>query len=439
MINFKLRLLPSRLIVLSVLAYSVTSVNAAEWKTEPSLSIRALYNDNLRMRPESSKEGSAGYSLVPQVKFAGIEQSIWDVLFNVKGKVDRYTGIEDGDNESLFFTFNGGRQTELTDWRLNTSYTRNTNFDTDFGDQNPDAGLDDRTERTTALISPSVKWSMSETSQLSLSLSNVDVAYDEVTSFNFQDFTTNSASIIASWSATEAHTIGFTSSYTEYDSPGTNFSYDQIVLQLDYTYTINPLSNISFSLGGRRLNSVLGNAITACNVFIGGSFSDSFLPVNGGCPDSITDGVVTVPVEPEFGEVEDSNDGTVADLTYSRFTETTSHSLTASRNVIPSGLGGAQERRQLTYIFNVSNTERFSTNLILNASETETLTGVSAINDRTRYRIEPSVKYRLNKNWSLQFLYRYIGQEFVDNTRDSASNAVYINLFLHWPRLTTTY
>ncbi|MFK5984502.1 MAG: hypothetical protein QM479_03605, partial [Pseudomonadota bacterium] len=110
-----------------------------------------------------------------------------------------------------------------------------------------------------------------------------------------------------------------------------------------------------------------------------------------------------------------------------------------SRKIIPSSFGSAQEQRSFTYQFNIKNTERFTTHLILNATETETVSGVDSSNDRTRYRIEPSVTYKLTKNWNLSFRYRYIEQNLSDSNEDSTSNAIFVNLFLHWPKLVTTY
>jgi len=420
-----------------------TSVQAAEWKSEPSINFRTQYNDNVRMRAEENNpEGSAGFTLEPRIKFAGIEQQLWDMSIDAVGKITRFQDIEDGDSENLFFVFDGGKQTERTDWRLNTKYSRNTNFDTDFTTENPDAGiLDDRTERTTVSISPSVSWSTSQTSQVSFSISTVDLSFDEVSRSNYRDSNTDKADFSAYWQVTQRHQLGFTTSYTESDTPEADFSYDQTVLQLDYTYTINKLSKLSFSLGGRRLNSLKENVLVACeanNVVVPiEQFASNECPLLAGDPTSGQ----TFPVTPVLENVKNKDDGTVVNLSYSSETERSSHRLNGGRTVVPSSFGGAQEVRDASYQFSLKNTERLTTKLILSASESSTISGTASSfsNDRTRYRVEPSVSYRLTKNWNLQFIYRYIQQDFSDSSRDSTSNAVYINLYLHWPRLATTY
>jgi len=388
-----------------VLCACSVGVHAAEWKSEPSLFLKGQYNDNVRLRADNANpEGSTGFTLEPRIKFAGEELNLWDIAVDARAKVTRYQDIEDGDSENIFFVFDGGKQTERSEWRLNASLDRNINLDTDFDTSNPDNGaFNDRTVRKTASISPSVAIDASEILRLTLFLNNTDVSFEEVTSLSYQDYTYSSLSFIADWTVAQNHQLGFTSSYSEYESPGSSFSFDKSILQLDYTYIINPNASAALSFGGRSLESLR-----------------------------------TVPV---VGDLKNKDNGTVVKLSYSSRTETASHRFTASRDVSPSSFGGAQEIRSATYLYRIENTERFTTKLILDASESSTINGtlVSRFNDRIRYRVEPSLTYKLNRNWNLQFLYRYIGQDFTGNDRDSAANAIFINLFLHWPKLATTY
>jgi hypothetical protein len=432
--GFKLKL--NRAVLLAMCACSVSVANAAEWKSEPSVFMKTQYNDNVRMRADKNNpEGSSGYTLEPRVKFAGEELRLWDMAIDTRAKITRYQDIEDGDSENLFFKFDGGRQTELTDWRLSANYSKNTNFDTDFDTTNPDLGIGDRTERTTISAAPSVLWNTSETSQIRFSLKASDVTYGKVTNLRYKDYTNNSVDFSALWMLAQNHQLGFTSSYSEYDSPDTNFSYNQTVLQLDYTYTINPLSDISVSLGGRSLDSLRSNVTTSC-IFddtIGGG---SIPPTNGQCPDSPL-------VTPVIEDLPSKDTGTVTNIAYTKKSELSSHRFTGGRTISPSSFGGANEIRSATYQFSIKNTERFTTKLLLSITDSETVSGTlsSKFNDRTTYRFEPSVSYNLTKNWKLQFLYRYLEQDFATTiiNRDAASNAVFVNLYLHWPKLVTTY
>ena len=399
-------------------------VVAAEWKVEPVIYLKTLYDDNVRMKTDlDNPEDSTAYVFEPLVKISGEEQSIWDVSIDARGRVSRYQDIEDADDENVFFDFNAGRKTELSDWRLNTSYERNTNFDTDYDTESPLAGLlDDRTDRTTVTVVPSVSFITSEISQLNFSLFSTEVSYDEVTSLGITGYEYASANLSSSWRVEQNHQLGLTGSYSEYESPETSFFWDNTELSIDYTYTINQSSNIRLSVGARKLNSVAKNVVVAC--------------VNPGEFESLGGCFFSAPV---FGDRAGEDKGTVTDVSYVSKSETTSHTFSGGRTVIPSSFGSAQEQIKVSYIFNNQSTERLSTKLILDASETETLSGIDSSNDRKRYRVEPSIRYRLSENWSLDFLYRYIEQNKTNSDEDSVSNAVFINLYLSWPKLATTY
>ncbi len=432
--SFKKALFKNKYLVLIAPIFLISGAQAAEWKVEPSVSLRSQYNDNVRMRTDNNNpEGSTGFTLEPRVKFAGAEQQLWDVAIDARSKITRYQDIKDGDSENVFFVFDGGRQTERSDWRLKTSYEDNTNFDTDFDTQNPDAGLlGDQTQRKTATVTPSVSWSMSETSQISFSLSDTDVSYDEVSRFYYRDYTNTSAQLVMYWLPLQNHQLGFTSSYSEYESPETNYSYDQTVLQMDYTYTINPTSDFGFSFGGRNLKSLNKDVTVACDLS-----GQQFPATQGECPKDF----LGTPIVPVLQSFETENTGTVVSLSYSSKTERASHRYKSGRSVKPSSYGGAQEVRDASYQFSFKNTERFTSKLTLSGSKTETIGGTigSSIYDRTRYHFEPSLNYRLTKNWNLNILYRYINIDRVNTNEVSSSNAIYINFYLHWPKLVTTY
>ena len=418
-----------------------TVINAAEWKSEPSLFFKTQYNDNVKMLADTGNaESSTGFTFEPRIKIAGEELYLWDMSIDARGKVTRFQDVEDADSDNVFFVFDGGKQTERSDWRLNTSFERNSNFDTDFDTENPDAGLlDDHTERKTASVSPSVKWSMSETSQIAFSLISTDVSYDEVVSNGLQNYDYDSASFNAFWLVQQNHQLGFTATYSEYDSPEANFLYDQSVFQVDYTYTLNEISNLSLSLGQRKLDSTLTNVTVGCEV------NGSVVPVgdvstNGTCPTTLGNIFTGIfPVTSVLNDISNEDDGLVINASYSSKSEIASHSIFAARKIMPSSFGSAQEVRSLTYQLNFKNTERLTSSLIISGSETTTVSGVDSSNDRTRYRFEPSISYKLNKNWDLSLKYRYIDQNISNSDEDSTSNAVFVNLFLHWPKLVTTY
>lgn len=422
----------------SVWALFCTSGNAfaAEWKLTPSLITRVQYNDNPRLFPDSTEpEGSTVYTLNPRLNMSAEEFRRWDASLDINAKLTRYADIDNADNNNVFVALDTGRKTELTEWRLGARAEENTNFDSDFDTQTPDTGLflDGKTVRNTRSLTPSVQWMFSETSMLNLSFGLTDVSFDETSNTSYSDYTYDNLQLSYTWLYSENHRIGLTGTYSEFDSPESNFSYDQTVLSLDYTYTINETSNISMSVGSRQLDSLAEDVTVGCEV---AGFIDPVPldPNTGGCPIPPLFGPT-----PVLGDITQKNDGTVVNLAYSNQYQLSSFRLDMSRSVIPSSFGSAQEEKRAGLSANYALSERLNTDIKFSALETRTLDGASSINDRDRMQLSTSLVYKLSRDTNLSLRYNYIEQTLIATEQDSSSNAVMINIYMGWPRLATTY
>ena len=408
--------------VLTISLLTASVVQAAEWKLEPSVGMSTQYNDNVGMRTEANNPvGSTGYILDPKINIVAEEQYLWDMSLSTRAKFTRYQDIENSDSNNIYLDFGSGWQTERAMLRLSAGFTRNTNFDDDYDTESPLAGLiDDKTERETTSLSPSVRWNLSKTSRIIFSVSTTDISYNEVTSTSFRDYTNDSVKFKWDWQVFQKHTFGYTASYSEQETPKINYTSDTSVLSVDYTHNFNQSSDLIFSLGGRRTNS---SEIIRC--VTPGEFE-----FTGTCRFS----------DPIYSDMKTgTDDGVNVNLSYSNQTERASSSFNASKNVVSSSAGIEQVQTSVNYKFSFKNTERFTSSLLLDGSESETIGGGGTSNDRTRYRVEPSIYYKLNRDWALSFKYSYINQNITDTDEDSTSNAVYINLSLNWPKLATTY
>jgi len=414
--------------------FAVSTIQAAEWKLEPSASVRAQYNDNVGMRSEDDNPiSSTGYTLDPKINLSIEEQNLWDVSLKTRGKFTRYQDLENAGSNNVFTYFDSGRKTERVAYRLSASYTLNTNFDDDYDTESPIAGLiDDKTERKTISLSPSIRWNTSQTSVAIFSVNTSDISYDEVADTNLRDYTNDSVTFRAYWEILEKHSLGFTTSYTEQETPSLKFTADTTAFNLDYTYKINQRSNLQLSLGFRRVESFIPDE-PACDIQGGG-----IIPLDGAdeCP-NLPPFIVSVPTVIEG--LDSVSDGTVVNLSYSVQSERGSQSFNLVRNVIPSSTGSVQEKVSATYKFKIETTEKLTTNMLIDASETKAISGLDSSIDRKLYRIEPSITYRLDRNKHISFKYKYMAQRFLNSDEHSKSNAIYIELSLNWPKLATTY
>ncbi|MCW9014441.1 MAG: hypothetical protein OQL06_11710 [Gammaproteobacteria bacterium] len=414
--------------------YASSSVMAAEWNTEPSVSLRGHYNDNVGMR-SVDEQSSSGYTLEPRLKLKGEELNLWKVSLDTRLRRIQYPSVENADSNNVFFDLSGGYQTERSYWNMGTYFERNTTLDTDFDTESINSSLlSDHTEREKVSITPSVNWRTAETTLISLRLNTADIDYDEITDTRYVDYETNEVSFSSTWEITKNSNLGFTLVFADYESEDANFEYDQQIAQLDYKYQISEATDVSFAIGQRRIDSTAFDAqVVGCN-------TGTLVDANGdGIDDACLIGFFLVPDDRILGDLQGDDKGAVVSLSYTARSETSSNSISAGRTVMPSSFGGAQEEQRITYQYSNNVSERLNAKLILDAFETETISGVDNSNDRKRYRIEPSIRWKLTSNWNLSFSYRYIDQNLTSTDENSKSNAIYINLFLNWPKLVSSY
>lgn len=423
-------MLHRRLLIVTAGMLVLHAVEAAEWTTEPGLQLTAIHNDNVGMR-SVDEVSSTGYTVAPHVNFAGREIN-WDVGMNALVKATRYNTVDNADSDNYFFDLGGGYSTERHTFRLDSSFSRNNTYDSDYNTELPDAGLTDSfTERETTTIAPSWQWRTSESSAFSLSLSSNDIEYDEVSNTSYRGYQLDSATIKSLWNISARSQLGFTLSYEEYENDKrlitiltTDFDefqeYKQYIYQLDYVYNLAETSQLNISLGSRKMDSISHAYPLSCSLAL-----PDFL--GGEC------------VVPVLGDFKRSNNGAVASINYSHSNEVSSISTSLSRIVVPSSYGGAQEQDTLSLLYDRELSERWRTSLILDARETTAIEGLDASADRTRYRMEPKIIWKLKKNWDLVFSYRYLKQNLTETDTDSKSNLILINLHMGWPRWASTY
>jgi len=415
-------------LIIIVCLSGIRAVDAAEWTLEPALSLISVYNDNVGMR-SSNEQSATGYTVAPRIDLKGQEPN-WDVGMNALIRTTRYNGVEDVDSDTYFLTLANGYKTERHNFRLDGSLSKNTNYDTNYDTQLPSAGLvDDRTITKTTQITPSWSWRTSESSTLSVSLSTTDIHYEKVTTYDYRDYQVDSATVKSSWDIGERSQLGFTLSYSDYQNDKRSFAiltqqftqyleYQNSVYQLDYVFEPSELSKLSLSVGSRKLDSVSHDEYVSCSLYN---------PFTGQC------------LAPVFADIDRSDDGTVVSFDYTSLTEISSLSASASRIVVPSSYGGAQEQVEAIIRYKRNISERFSTALILNARETTAIGGLDTRGDRKRQRIEPKFIWKISKFWALDMSYRFIKQNLTATDTDSESNEIYVNLNMRWPRLASTY
>ena len=127
--------------------------------------------------------------------------------------------------------------------------------------------------------------------------------------------------------------------------------------------------------------------------------------------------------------------GLVYNLSLDRELERGDLSLSASRSVAPSSTGTETDTTTLSLNFGHRFTTQLSGRLAASVLQSETVGGTRTLADTERYRLSPSLSWRLDRDLVLKTGYHYtrIKRDIIN--RDADSHAVYVSLGYSWPRM----
>ncbi|HEY9050809.1 MAG TPA: hypothetical protein VIQ03_04650 [Gammaproteobacteria bacterium] len=391
---------------------------AAEWKAEPSVSMNISQNDNIHMS-STNEESATGYTLAPGLSLSGQEIN-WNVLLDANLRAVRYSGVEDVDSNNGSLSFLNKYSTERQSWRLNASYVKNTTLDTSPETQSADAGIgEDQRDQKDTEIAPGWSWSVSRLQQIDVSYTLAHSETEGTSTIASSEYDTNKVSLGYSYQLAENKDLSVFASIEKFDSNTTSFEYEQPALYVQYNHKLNESDKITFLVGAWKLDAVFHNELIGCDFVFAGQ-----------CV-----------LNPVYGDVENTNNGTLYDVSYFTYGELTDLTFGINSTVIPNRYGGAQQKDLIKFTLLYRISPRHNFNFYMDAYETETIEGniLSAAQDRKQFRVKPSYIWRLNKDWVLGASYQFVKHEYTLSGLESDSNAFYINLNMTWPRLASTY
>lgn len=393
-----------------VLANTVSfSLQAAEWRADPSVELREEYNDNIRLT-NAAHDDVWGTILDPRLSLSR-RSELWDLTANGRVRAAWYSGDQDLDTTDTFLDLAVKRSFERGSWQASAGLINDTTLRNEVLDQ--DTGLVvnqvDREQRQGSLGG---EYMLTETFWIEASLGYSEYEYDQGQRFGLSDYDYLTPSLRGIYQLnhkTQLFTT-LTHSRVEYDSVSELVSKTNS-LQVGASYEITELWTLSGSVGGRRTES---------------EFTEFQQPIPGG------------PVFPF--QREESNNGLVYDVSFTREFETGQLGFTASRSVIPSSTGADTETTRVNlngaYRFN----PRLRTRLVLSYYDSATLGERQTLADTERYRVAPSVEWRWTEALTLNAGYSYtrVKRDVAVSSGNVDSNAAFISLGYSWPPLSVS-
>lgn len=410
------RRLPLWALVAAALTANLAA-QAAEWVAEPYVFVRGEYDDNFRLT-NLPHDDVWGLIADPRLKLSR-RSELWDFSASGRVRAANYIGEDRLNTVDNFFDASAKRRLERGSVEASASLINDTTLQNEFLDF--DTGLTvfniDRSQRELRLAG---EYLFTETDwvEASIAYSKLDYKDGERYGFLDYDYLTPSLRLIHQYNP-QTQVYGILShSKVDYDI-ATDLESTTNSLQLGVAYDITETWNVSASVGSRRTetSSLVPTAVPRPGL----EFLFPFI------------------YDVVFVNRDSESNGLVYDATLSREFETGSLKLSASQSVTPSSNGTDAE----TTIINLDGTyaidAKLSAGLAVSYYQSSTVGDIRTRADNDRYRIAPTLTWRLDEELSLNTGYTYTRIQREALTGEAAdSNAIFVSLGYVWPRMSVS-
>ena len=377
---------------------------AAEWKIDPTIQLRAGYNDNIRLNVDNELSSSK-ITLIPSAIFS-VETPQSGLSGNLRFEFRRFLEESNLNDTNVRFEIDTFHRMERSEIGFDLDLIRDTTQDS----QLEETGLVfDRVNRFLKRASPNWTYNLSERTRLETSYTFSDIGYEK-TSNGFVDSTSHTGQVSLNRVINEKVftrvTLGSTLTNNDNDVQ-TTFTF----LQGGGSYQFSDTLSATLFAGVRRTTSEFKQQVP---IFSGGFFV-GFAPVSN--------------------KVETSNLGGVFNGSLTKRFERGSSSLSASRDITNTVSGVLFEVTRLTWTNNYRFSETFSGDLGLALYRSRDDSDLGTSQDRSFYDINPRINWDFAQFWRISASYRYRNQTFDRSNRNATQNVANLTLTYRWPRI----
>ena len=374
----------------------------AEWSVVPSIRLQSSYDDNIYLTTGSHKS-IWGVSVSPLLRLGKRTQNS-EIFLTGRATFNHYSQKQAVNPDAQIITLASHYDTQLNVWRLDGYYKRDTTSTTiavepdttsvtGSGSSIVNVNLVPVEVRQNDLsLHPSWTRKLAPKTSLSLGYGFNDVFYDG-SHTSLSDYQQHGIGAAISHKITQRDDLGVMANASLYRASSFNNEANnygiQMTLDHDYTETLHG----TLRVGGRYTSSTVANQKTD------------------------TAGLL------------------LTAILNKQYSEVTSYRITLGRSVLPSGSGEVVETDLLAGQVSRDLSPRLNFALWGNVFKEKSINVNTSGVSRTYLDIEPSLRYQITRQWTVDGSYRYRWQKYRSASTSADGNAVFISLNYNWPRI----
>ena len=353
---------------------------AGQWYFEPSITLTALYNDNIALTTRD-KESSPGIITAVGAK-AGRRTKVLEMGVDAKVSRRDYFQAPDRDSTDFSLSAKAARSTRKDNMTLDVSLERDSTTTSEL----TTSGLTNAQKRRVKwLVAPSWRHQLTPRWGLTANASYQDVSYRDAEFTGLTDYTYTTLGLDTDYAFDQRIRVLGQVNFSRYKTDRTDITSDTTGVLGGVGYSFSPKWSVRGLLGLRR--------------------SETTIPTAAGTTTS-------------------SGTGYLADILATRQFQTAKLTLGLNKSLNPSGNGELLDSQRFSLDWNQNLSERWQWRVLGNRYLNERSTRATGTNNRVYWAITPSLRYKLDREWSLLASYRYRYQKYENNTDAATSNAV---------------
>lgn len=366
------------------LLLSSTVARADRWYVEPRASLRAFFDDNVRLSPVDPLSTFAATVTVDVESGRRTEVS----EIGLKGRLSSSRYADAADLDKTDFAFGLGSAYQLG--RSRFKFDGQLDYDSTLTSEISTSGYVQTNKRRQRFqLNPSWLYSLSPRTQVETTLSYEDVSYEDVDVIPLFDYSFTRAALTLTHGLSErAQALGRLS-LDRYDASQLGTRSDSYGLEFGASYLLSETMTLTGFAGLRHARSETAT---------------------------------------ELGREETDNTGPLFQLTLRRQLEVGQLRFTAARSMLPSSSGTLLDTTSLGVGLDYPIGPRWTLSLNADGYRNRAPDGESSGNDRDYLSFSPTLSHRLSRSLSLDLSYRYRWQQYDQREDDADSNAIYLGL-----------
>jgi hypothetical protein len=347
---------------------------------EPRVSLYGFYEDNVGLQNENETD-SPGYILRASAT-GGRREEHSDINLRSEAVRRHYCDDSDLNTTDLFLDGEYVRRIETDRFWLKTELDLDSTLTSEVATT---GRVQVRDRRVRWEIAPGWERQVSERLSVNANGSFQDVDYDDNDSTGLIDYDFSTFGGGLSYGLNERIQLLGRASFDRYDANTIDNTSETISALGGLSFVITETWSVSALLGGR-----------------------------------LTD------IETRTGT--DDSTGGVADISATRQLETGSTRFGLTRSIVPSGDGEVLDTTSVDFNWTKNIVPRWRGILDARAFRNEQPSGDASSSDRDYFDLRPRLRFQLEREWSLEFGYRYRYQRYEERSGSATANAVYFTV-----------